>query len=365
MERKQPSRLRIILYIAGKDIVSAAKNRVTIGIIIGVLMLVLPSQLLPLILKTESRPTAVIYAQGAPRLAQRLAEIPETRAIQVPSIMELENEVVSRGDQVIGLIFPDGFSLNEGSQYGIKVTGHVPHWIDDEEMLRLVEYFEKQLNQLVTSDVQIVPNEDRVYPNEETHGFEVMFIIQMINAALMISLVLTPQLIMIEKETHTLDALLVSPASLVEMVIGKGIAGSVYSFLTTVLVIALNTSIIVHWGWLIISIISGIIFAVLIGLLIGLIFENFQKATLIMSTLVILILGPAFVKLFVRTTISPLIEFLTKWLPSGLLATLMQMSLFESVDLPAAWTTLGIIWIFNLILAGAIGLQIRKIIQNG
>ena len=113
MEHKQPSRLKIILYIAGKDIISAFRNRTTIGIIIGVLLLILPSQLIPLILKTDSIPTAVVYAQGAPTLARNLSDIPGARYLQVDSPAELNDEVVYRKNQVIGLIFPESYTLNE------------------------------------------------------------------------------------------------------------------------------------------------------------------------------------------------------------------------------------------------------------
>ena len=365
MEHKQPSRLKIILYIAGKDILSAFRNRTTIGIIIGVLLLILPSQLIPLILKTDSIPTAVVYAQSAPTLTRKLSDIPGARYLQVNSPAELNDEVVYRKDQVIGLIFPESFTLNEGYPSQIEVTGIIPHWTDDEEAMALIERFDTQLSDFTGSDIRIILAEDSIYPTENTHSFETMFILQAINAILTISLVLVPQMVMIEKETHTLDALLVSPASLQDMVIGKGIAGSFYSLLATALVLALNAPIIVHWEWMIATAISGIVFALLIGLLVGLIFDNFQKATLVMSTVMLLVIGPAFIKLYVRTALSPLTGFLVQWLPSGLLTSLTQMSLFESVDPSLALTDLGMLWVYNLILTGAIALRIRQMIQRG
>ena len=365
MENKQPSKLKIILYIAEKDIISAFRNRTTIGIIIGVLLLILPSQLVPLILKTDSIPTAVVYAQGAPTLARKLSDFSGTRYLQVNSLAELNDEVIYRKDQVIGLIFPESFTINEVYPSQIEVTGIIPHWTEDEEALALIEHFDTPLSDFTGSDVRIILAEESIYPTENTHSFETMFILQIMNAILTISLVLVPQMIMIEKEMHTLDALLVSPASLQDMVIAKGIAGSFYSLLATAVVLALNTPIIVHWEWLIASAISGIVFALLIGLLVGLIFDNFQKTTLVMSIIMLLVFGPAFIKLYVRTALSPLIGFLVQWLPSGLLASLTQMSLFESVNPSLAWTDLGLLWVYNLILAGVIALRIRQMIQRG
>ena len=364
MEHKPPPKLKIILYIAGKDILSTLKNRTTIGIIIGVVLLILPSQLLPLILQVESIPTAIIYAPGSPTFSRELSGIPNTRFYQVNSLTELNDEVVIRKNQVIGLTFPDTFDSKQPSSSQIEVDGLIPHWTDPEETQSLINLFIGVLSSQTGSTINITLADEPAFPTEDTRGFETMFIIQMINAIMTISLVLVPQMLMAEKETHTLDALLVSPASMWDLAIGKGIAGSFYSFLAIALVLALNSSVVVHWGWLVVSVISGIVFAILVGLLVGLIFNNFQKATLVMSVIMITVFAPAFVMLFIRTTISPIIRFLAQWLPSGLMASLTQMSLLRSIDTPLAVTYILVLWVFNALLIGAIGLQIRKIIHS-
>ena len=55
MNYNPPSHSKIILSILLKDIKQAVTDRTTLGVIIGVLMLLLPSQLVPMILRNEFR----------------------------------------------------------------------------------------------------------------------------------------------------------------------------------------------------------------------------------------------------------------------------------------------------------------------
>jgi len=165
---------------------------------------------------------------------------------------------------------------------------------------------------------------------------------------------------MVEKETHTMDALLVSPANLSDLVIGKGLVGVFYAAIAVLIIILMNLKIIAHWPLLILSVISGIGFAVLTGLLIGLLFENFQQATIAMWLIVPIAIAPAFIGLVLTVSLPEFLENIVNWLPSGQLANLLLMSLIKSVDNQTALLGLGSIWIVNLILFGLNLWQIRK-----
>lgn len=187
-----------------------------------------------------------------------------------------------------------------------------------------------------------------------------MFILQMVNAIMTISLILVPQLMMVEKETHTLDALLVSPANLSDLDVGKGLVGIFYAGIAVLIIVLINLKIIAHWPLLILSAISGIAFAVLTGLLIGLLFENFQQATMVMWLVVTIAIAPAFIDLVLTVKLPETLETIVKWLPSGQLSNLVLMSLMRSVDNQTALLGLGSIWVVNLILFGQNLWQIRQ-----
>jgi ABC-2 type transport system permease protein len=358
MTSRSSQHLRAILAIAGKDMAYAIQNKVTLGIMIGVLLLILPTQMLRLIIKNES-PLAVIYAPKAYQLAERLTEETDVRAFAVRSQEDLQNEILAGRTDVIGLVFPNDFSLDDGSGESWTIQAYFPHWTSDQEIANLINLFTEKI-QVLTSDPIRIEFDKTIYPNGSTGGSLTMFILQMVNAILTITLVLVPQLIMSERETHTIEALLVSPVRPIDIVAGKGLVGVAYGFLAAFLVAIFNAAFISQWGLLLLSVLSGICLAVLIGLLIGLLFENFQQASMALFVVLFLAIGPAFINLLVTAKLPEFVAFILKWLPSGQLAALLQMSLMEMIDWPAVLSGLGIIWLSNLILMGLILLRLRR-----
>lgn len=340
----------IILAIARKDIAQAIKDKMILGVILGVLLLILPSQLLPIILQNEDTPLAVIYGIEPTALANALTKLPDTSAYSVKSLSDLKDEISSGRGSIIGLVLPEDFSSMVAAREKINIDGYLTHWIKPDAVNYLEEYFEKKIQLLIDSPVDINIVDDQVYPDEDTRGIQVMFILQMINAIMTITLILVPQLFITEKESHTLDALLVSPASLFDLVIGKGLAGIFYAVIAVSIVIAMNTKIIAHWPLLILSTISGIILTVLTGLIIGLLFGNYQQATFVMWIVGIGAIAPPFIKLILTADLPKVLEAVVNWSPSGQLANLLLMSLMKTVDSHAALLGLGTIWIVNIIL---------------
>lgn len=360
MKPKKPNHLKIICMIALKDISQSVKNKTVLGVIIGVLLLILPSQMIPLIQQNESTPTAVVFSPDKISFLKETADDPGTQIYQVRSIEEMRDDIVSGRRMVIGIVFPEGLPDEFETTTQITVNAYFPHWADAEERQSLIQHFGRVISSATKSEINFHIVDDQVHPDEDSRGTEVMFILQMINAIITISLVLVPQLFMVEKETHTLDALLTSPANFNDIVIGKGFVGCFYGMITALAVILLNTRLIAHWGVLILAVFSGVIFAVLLGLLMGLLFDNFQQATLSFSIIVILAIAPAFIKLILTVNFPGVIDVLINWLPSGKLAELLLMSLFSKIDILKVSTGLTAVWGFNLLLFLWVLLKIRQ-----
>jgi len=350
MAASKSNHLKIILTIALKDIAQATKDRTILGIIIGVFMLILPSQLIPLFLQNESIPLAVIYGSEPTYLANGLTHLPDTNAFSVRNLSDIEVEVASGRANIIGLALPEDFSYKVSTEESIQIEAYLPHWAATKEANLLVDHFENKIQQLTENPVVITIVDDQIYPDENTRGAEVMFILQMVNVIMTFTLVLVPQLMMIEKETHTLDALLISPANLSDLAAGKGLVGAFFAAIGVLIILLMNLKIIVHWPLLIICIISGIAFAVLTGLLIGLLFDNFQQASLVLSLVVIAAMAPAFIDLILTVDLPETVTQVMNFLPSGQMANLLLMSLMKSVDTQTALQGLGSIWIVNLVL---------------
>jgi len=360
MTVKDTNHFKIILTVASKDISQAIKDKMVLGIIIGVFLLILPSQLVPIFLQNESIPLGVIYGTEPTTLSNALSDLEDTSSFSVKSLPVLRDEIVSGRSNTIGLVLPQDFAELVSTEDKIRIDAYLPHWTDQDEAVNLVHHFEDKIQMLTDNPIEIIVVDDQVYPDEDTRGSEMMFVLQMINGIMTFSLVLVPQLMMTEKETHTLDALLVSPAKLSDLVIGKGIVGVFYAGIASLIIILMNLKIIAHWPLLIMSVISGIAFAVLTGLFIGLLFDNFQQATLFMWLVVTIAIAPAFINLVLTVSLPKILEDIMYWLPSGQMANLLLMSLMKSVDYQTALLGLGTIWIFNLILFGLNLWQIKE-----
>lgn len=350
MTSRNPNHFKIILAIARKDISQAVKDKMILGVIIGVFLLILPSQLIPIILQNESTPLAVVYGAKPTALANTLSNLSDTNAISVKNLPDLKDEIASGRSNTIGLVLPDDFSTKVTLKESIHIDGYLAHWTKPDEATQLEDHFEKTILSLTNSPIDITIVDAHVYPDEDTRGPQVMFILQMINAIMTITLVLVPQLMITEKETHTLDAMLISPASLTDLVIGKGLVGVFYAGVAVMIVISMNVYIIAHWPLIIFSVISGTILAVLTGLLIGLLFGNYQQATFVMWIVGVATIAPPFIKLLLTVQLPNVIDSIVNWLPSGQLSDLLMMSLMKSVNVQSALLGLGIIWFVNLIL---------------
>jgi hypothetical protein len=292
----------------------------------------------------------VIYASAPLTIVKALDEDADSQAYQVRTMAEMLNSITSGRGRIIGLTFPDNFQSTSEAGDPITVGAYLPHWINAVETAELLQHFDARLENITGSNVTIAVADDQVHPTQESRGHGAMFVLQMVNAVLTVCLVLVPQLIMVEKETHTLDALLVSPASFADLTIGKGLAGAFYGLVAVLIAILPNLKIIAH-GWLLTStLLSGVFFAVVLGLFLGLRFENFQQSALWMGVIILLAIAPALANAMITVKLPNALSWLLTNLPGGQLALLLEMSLWQHPDVGTAAAGLGIIWGWNLLI---------------
>ena len=168
--------LKIILAISAKDIIQSIKDKMILGVIIGILFLILPSQLLPIILQNENTPLAVISGREPTELANALTTLPDTNAFTVNSIPDLQDAIASRNGNIIGLVLPEDFSVKATTEEQINLQAYLTHWTDSDDAAMLINHFENKIHLLIDNPVEITIIDDQIYPNENTRGSQVMFI---------------------------------------------------------------------------------------------------------------------------------------------------------------------------------------------
>ena len=342
-KRKFRDNLRIIWAIAVKDIVDAIKNKTTISIIVGVAFLMLSGQALPLLLKLKNTPSAVVYDAGKSSLVSELKKSDDLRLRPVRTRQEMEEAVGESSGALLGLIIPASFDQTLETGGPVELDGYFVHWIKPSEAAGVQAFFEDKLAELTGQPVRVNIKDHTVYPSPDGGGQPFMVAMSLVTAILTICGAIVPFLMIEEKETHTLDALLVSPASIGQVVTGKALAGTFYGLTAAGVVFAFNRAMVVRWEIALLAAICGAAFAVAVGLLLGSLFDNPGSMNLWFGAALLVLLMPMFLVNTLGSNAPAIVRTIMLWIPSVLLSKVVLISFSGGVPWGEVLTNLGVI----------------------
>jgi ABC-2 type transport system permease protein len=355
-------RLRIIWAIAAKDITDAIKNKTVLTVVLGMAMLMLSTQAFPFLLKLSATPRAIAYdagnsAGGTSRLIAAMAEDGTYRLTEVDTQQALEDTLVDLNAEVLGLVLPAGTEAHLDAGAGAELEGYVT-WSQRSAADELAAEMATYLGTLLQEPVQVRVEGNLVYPPPEGTAS-----LGMIAAVLTLVLVTTggflvPYLIFEEKQTHTMDALLVSPASATDIVIGKALAGMVYCLVAMAVVLAFNHANVAGWGVAILAVLMGAILAVGVGLLMGTLFETAQQVGAWMIVPIVALMAPSLLATF--GNVPPPLAASLPWLPTLALGDLFLLSFSGSATLARAVPDLALVLAWTLPLYVAVIWIVRR-----
>ena len=355
-------RMRIIWAIAAKDIVDAIKNRTVITIVLGMAMMMLSAQAFPLLLKLSATPRVIVYDAGTPPdgaspLISTLAEDGRYRITEVHSQQAMEETLANLNAEVLGLIIPSGFEQALESGVEGELEGHVI-WSRRSAAGELAGEMEQYLETILQKPVRIATQGNLVYPPPQGTGSQ-----GMIATVLSLILVTTggflvPYLIFEEKQTHTMDALLVSPAGATEFTAGKAVAGLAHCLVAMAVVFAFNYSNVVSWGIVILAVLVGALLAVGVGLLMGSGFETAQQVGAWSIIPILLLMVP--VMLAMMGNLPPALESLLPWTPTIALGNLFLLSFSGDATLARALPDLALVLAWSVPLYASVIWIVRR-----
>ena len=149
------------------------------------------------------------------------------------------------------------------------------------------------------------------------------------------------------KETKTMQALLVSPASIGQVVAGKALAGSFYILVTAIVIFAFSWTEVIHWDMVMLFVVAGGIFSVAVGLVLGSFYEKQQDIAGWMTLLLVLLVGSVLVTML-GVDLPALVERILPWVPSVALAEIYRAAFSETVSTSQVRTNLWIILAVSL-----------------
>jgi ABC-2 type transport system permease protein len=350
---------RIIWAIASKDISATLRNKLALSILIGTTFLLATNSLLPLLLQIRNTPGAIVYDEGRSTIMRALAASDDLRLGIADSLEEMQAVVSGSSEPLLGLVVPDDFDRQAGSAEVIQLKAYAVHWADPEIISQRVAFFEEQLGQSTWGQVQIQVAEQPLYPSAKPDGQSFMSTITMVMILFTMGIALVPLLFVEERKSHTLEALLVSPARISDVVIGKALAGAFYCLLAAVVVLVFKYNLIVHWWVALLAVLLGAALAVAIGLLVGIISDSPATMGLSASLILLPILILTVVGSLPGINWSPYIESLINYLPPSALVKMLGLSLAGEIPLIQVWGNAAVILAGVLIVLGLVNWRLR------
>jgi ABC-type transport system involved in multi-copper enzyme maturation permease subunit len=349
---------RIILAIAGKDISEALKSRTLLTVAIGVLLLMLTGPVLSLLVN-RSQPVLVLFAPDSKGIFQTLEQRNDMRLVLADSQAELESTILQSTQTILGVAVMSELTVEPEEEF--TVEGYYAHWVTESRLRERVAFFESALSLASGKILHIDTDDHRLFPSQADSSQFSMISISLMTMILLMGLAMVPLLFIEEKENHTIDALLVSPARFWQIVVGKLIAGGVYCLVAASIVLLFNYRMVVHWELMIVTVLLGTCFTVALGLLMGMIFENAASMGLWTSLLTILLLFSPLVQTMGSGKIPQAIYTTLSWVPSSAMYQMITQAMIGNLKLTPVWQGAFLLAGTTLLLSFLVVWRIRQI----
>jgi ABC-2 type transport system permease protein len=323
------------------------------------LMVFLP-KLLPLIIDPPYT-SVVVYDANESKLIQALEESDSFNVQQARSIEEVDEFIGDSGFGLgpeVGLVVPSDFDqvLKAGGQ--LKLEGYI-NWANRNKASKLQSGMEGQVSELMGEPVAIELGDRYVYPDLTSSLTLGIMTTSSLSVVIIMGILLVPNLIFDEKQNKTIDALLVSPAKISQVVLGKVLAGWFYMLLIAAVVFLVNWTSVVHWDVAILfTFLSGLL-SIAIGLVLGTFFESQQEVTGWTSAIVVILLGAVLVGMM-DLDIPSWVQSIIPWVPSVTLSDLFRASFSGSPSIPNFWAKLSSVLGVSLLLYGVVIWKLRR-----
>jgi ABC-2 type transport system permease protein len=347
----------IIWTIAAKDMVDALKNKTVVSMAIMLSMIMLMPKVLPFIFE-QPQIVLPIYDMGTSSLVAELDNVPDVSVQRLRSEREMNTALCGGVYPQIGLRIPVDFDALVAAGRQVDLQGYVC-WNKRHQVSVLQLKLEDILSQSQDQFVAIQIEGNVVYPPMDGVLFISLVTINSVLMILMMGIFLVPTLLLDEKETKTMQALLVSPASISQVVIGKALAGFFYILVTAGMIFAISWADVIHWDMVLLFVISGGLLSIAVGLVLGSFFEKQQDIVGWMAAVLILMISAIFVKAL-GVEVPPLVGNIISWMPSVALAEINRAAFTETFSLTQILINLGIVTAVSLMLYAIVIWKVRR-----
>ena len=313
----------MILAIAWKDILDGWKNKIILTSVITALFLVIFYNYLPDLTQGDELPLMVIFDPDAYVSVENTIgftdfnyRVEQQEGIVLETIRDMDTPV-------IGLkIEQDPF--NQETNSSVEFQAYYPYWMTTSQKTNIRTATKTTLERLWGVPIEISEDTVVVYPLMDSYAFGKTFIasVGLLLQLTVMGLSMAPQLIVEEKESRTLQAIVVSPANLSHFVLGKSLAVLFYSIITTTIGLIFIRPLVIHWGLTITALLIGMFTIIMPGILLGVLLESKHQIQIWVWVMFIPTILPIFFSL-VRVLPERVMDFVDWW-PTVALSRLIR-----------------------------------------
>jgi ABC-type Na+ efflux pump permease subunit len=323
--------------IGSKDIVDALKNKNTRTNIILLIFIVVFFYWSSTPRPFDKSINVVIYDEGHSSLTDlptQLGDGYSFRFYEASSVQEMERMM---GYKQLGVVLPSGFDQTLEAGGEPELSGYIL-WVHRTRVAELELKYSDKFSELLGQPVRVNIGENFIIPQPDVETSTVHFTI--LFAVFWMAVTVVPYLIMEEKQTGTMDALLVSPASAGQVIVGKAIAGTFYVLLSGGLLFALNWAYVTHWGLALLAFVCTALFSIGVALALGVFIKSPQQMRLWMFPIVAVLLVPAFFAQ--EPNLATNLKAIFSWIPTTALMEMIQFAMSSHAPLSQLLTNLAI-----------------------
>jgi ABC-type Na+ efflux pump permease subunit len=349
--------LYIAWVIGKKDILDALKNKSSRANIIIIVGMVFFFYWLGTLRPFDKDVSVVVYDEGNTSLTIDKTTLGDGATYSFREASSLQEMETKMAYQNLGLVLPAGLDQTFASGATPTLSGYI-FWVDRMKVTELEAKYSQAFSEILSQPVQVVIGRNILIPLANTDGMQATVTYQMVYFIFMTGLSLIPQLMLEEKQTRTMDALLTSPASPGQVVLGKALAGFFYILLIGGLALALDWAYIVNWGMALAAFLGYALLAIGFGLALGSFFKSMKQVGLwVVLLILLLVIPPLF---YMESNLKAGIRMILTWFPSSALASLFRFSLSTGVTPAQVWPNLAVAGLSIMAVFGLVIWKVRR-----
>ncbi len=287
-------RIGILLH---KELFYGARNYIVIFAVFAPIML---SIIVSLVFGTwlTTKPRLGVVDEGSSKIVYSFASLDSIDTLRYQTASEMR-KAVENGSADIGIVIPAGFDDAIIGQTGIQIKAYI--WGESQARNQIIlgvaiANAVRELSNPQKIPVEIVSvrlGEKTSMPwNERLFPFIVLMTV------FLGGLMLPSTSIAKEKETKTMRALLMTPASVQDVFIAKGILGFLLSLFMAIVILAINRSFDTEPFLLLVVLALGAVMSAELGMLLGVFVKDFTTIFTIWKSAGIILFAPAIFYLF-------------------------------------------------------------------